>query len=411
MWSMQLRAVANTIRSPHELKAAMSPDERTAFAQACDSHPRFLPILTGALLSFLRIPTSVEPGAPSSHAVRPLTSLHHGRHYPSGRRFVLSPRQHNQPPRLIPIPALGHSPICPVRAWTRYVACLPTPLVPEITPLLRSTTAPRSEPASTKTRVSQACSLDTSLPVVTPDAAVDPEQLRTAPRPVKKLRRDAASAATATEFLKEIGYVAANQGKPLSDPNKAVWPEDYVDRLDGSEVTYESLTQRFMAGYLSIMEEDTANTPDNQKLLRLIRYLRGLMEDSFEVDWTTVRTAHKQVLLAIDHGRIRWEDQRACMDMKSNALQRVLRIPANTPAQKSMSAEKLVNPCPLYQSLSCLHPSDHQSDGVSYTHCCSYCHRTTGAKRKHPEQDCKKKSDSTTKPAKNGKRRRRNQQD
>ena len=130
--------------------------------------------LDGSPASFLRIPTSVEPGAPSSHAVRPLTSLHHGRHYPSGRRFVLSPRQHNQPPRLIPIPALGHSPICPVRAWTRYVACLPTPLVPEITPLLRSTTAPRSEPASTKTRVSQACSLDTSLPTAYAEAERPP---------------------------------------------------------------------------------------------------------------------------------------------------------------------------------------------------------------------------------------------
>ena len=128
------------------------------------------------------------------------------------------------------------------------------------------------------------------------------EQLSEAPRPVKRLRRDSASAAAAKELLKEIGYVAS-KGNCASDKNiEASWPEDYIDRLDGSEPTYESLSlSEFIAGYLSIMEESVPICQQTQPIIRHIHYLRGLMEDCFETDWQTVRTAHKQVLHAIEH--------------------------------------------------------------------------------------------------------------
>ena len=175
-WSMQLRTVANTIRSPHELKAALSPDELTAFAQACDSHPRFLPILMGALLAFfayLRVsnlaPQTAARFDPSRHTtMADIIPVDDGLFF---RLRWTKTRQHNQPPRLIPIPALGRSPICPVRAWTRYVACVPTPLAQRSRPYCdrllhpwKDSPSPRSEPLSTRSRVSPACSLAISLP-------------------------------------------------------------------------------------------------------------------------------------------------------------------------------------------------------------------------------------------------------
>ena len=142
---------------------------------------------------------------------------------------------------------------------------------------------------------------------------------------------------------------------------------------------YESLMQsEFVAGYLAIMEEDLPNTPDTKKVLQHINYLRRLMEDCFEVEWPTVWTAHKQVLNAIDHGRLRWADFRACLDTKSTALQQVLRINAQGRNVKTSEVDKGTTPCPLYQSSNCQFAVDHSSDGTLYAHCCAYCFRSGG---------------------------------
>ena len=238
------------------------------------------------------------------------------------------------------------------------------------------------------------------------------EQLSEAPRPVKRLRRDSASAAAAKELLKEIGYVAS-KGNCASDKNiEAPWPEDYIDRLDGSEPTYESLSlSEFIAGYLSIMEESVPFCQQTQPIIRHIHYLRGLMEDCFETDWQTVRTAHKQVLHAIEHGRVSWEDTRSCLDTKTNAIQRVLRIVSQNLKQNTKQSDNVVNPCPLFQSLSCNLPAEHATKGITYTHCCAYCMRRFNNRTTHAEMNCRKKPEADNRRTKNAKRRRRPQRE
>ena len=112
-----------------------------------------------------------------------------------------------------------------------------------------------------------------------------------------------------------MGYVA-NKGKSGSDRASEVpWPEDYIDRLDGSEPMYESLTlSEFVAGYLSILEDLPSNV-DCDNVRRHVHYLRVLMDDCFETEWTVVRTAHKQVLNAIEYGRIKWGNSNACLTL------------------------------------------------------------------------------------------------
>ena len=231
---------------------------------------------------------------------------------------------------------------------------------------------------------------------------VSPEQLSEDPRPVKRLRRDRASSDTAKELLREIGYVAT-KGKSSSDRASEVpWPEDYIDRLEGSEPTYESLTlSEFVAGYLSILEEDLPSNVDCANVRRHVHYLRGLMEDCFETEWTVVRTAHKQVLNAIEHGRIKWGNFNACLTIKATAIQRVLRIQQLEPIPKVASAEPPLNPCPLFQSLNCQLPTEHTVGTVVYHHCCSFCHRTFGTKTSHAEANCRKKQEADNKRAKN----------
>ena len=241
---------------------------------------------------------------------------------------------------------------------------------------------------------------------------VSPEHLIVDPHPVKRLRRDRASADKAKELLEEIGYVAVKGKSSSTEADDAPWPEDYIDRLDGTEPTYESLSLcEFVAGYLSIMEEGLPPGAGNDGFRRHLNYLRGLMEDCFETEWTVVRTAHKQVLHGIEHGRLKWGDMSACMSVKANAIQRVLRIQKLEPVVKAADTDRPLNPCPLYQSLNCQLPVEHMVGNVLYTHCCSYCHRSTGVKNSHAETNCRKKQEADTKRSKNSKRRRRQQRD
>ena len=241
---------------------------------------------------------------------------------------------------------------------------------------------------------------------------LSPEQLNADSHPIKRLRRDRASADKAKELLEEIGYVAVKGKSVSTETVDAPWPEDYIDRLDGTEPTYESLSLcEFVAGYLSIMEENLPSGVGSENIRRHLNYLRGLMEDCFETEWTVVRTAHKQVLHGIEHGRLKWGDASACMSVKANAIQSVLRIQQLEPVVRAADTDRPLNPCPLYQSLNCQLPVEHTVGNVLYTHCCSYCHRTTGVKNSHAETNCRKKQEADTKRSKNSKRRRRQQRD
>ena len=241
---------------------------------------------------------------------------------------------------------------------------------------------------------------------------VTPEELQRAPCPVQRLRRDKASSTEAAEALQEIGYIADNKGKhPTSRYSDDVkWPEDYVDRLDGSEPTYENLTQgEFVAGFASIIEEDLPVMLETDKVRRNLYYLRGLMIDSSEVDWPTARAAHKHVLHSIIFGRAKWDDIHGCISAKKEAVQRITRMNNSAAAvAKAQPVEKSAMPCPMFQSLNCELPFEHSSDCNTYTHICAFCHRS-GKKHPHAEVNCQKKQNNDARRPKNAKHRRKPQ--
>ena len=212
------------------------------------------------------------------------------------------------------------------------------------------------------------------------------------------------------------GYLSS-QGNSNTDssPADGLWPEDYVDRLTGNEPTFDSLKlSEFNSGYISIMEETLPRGVDLAALRRHFSYLRSLMVDCSEVDWVMARTAHKQVLLGIHYCRFTWLDQRACVDAKRDAIQRILRIPSEAVPKavpKALPApEVVITPCPLYQSENCQLGAEHTTDGITYTHCCGYCQRNGGKKHEHPETRCNKKRQADGRKAKNAKRRKKSPQ-
>ena len=184
-----------------------------------------------------------------------------------------------------------------------------------------------------------------------PSRSVSPADLQAESQPVRRLRKDPKLSTAADQFLKDIGYLSS-QGNSNSEssPANGLWPEDYVDRLTGNEPTFDSLKlSEFISGYVSIMEETLPRGVDLAALRRHFSYLRSLMVDCSEVDWVTARTAHKQVLLGIHYRRFTWLDQRACVDAKHDAIQRILRILREAVPKALPAPEVVITPCPLWR--------------------------------------------------------------
>ena len=116
--------------------------------------------------------------------------------------------------------------------------------------------------------------------------------------------------------------------------------------------------------------------------------------------------------VSVNHGgRVSWEDTRPCLDTKTNAIQRVLRIVSQNLKQNTKQSDNVVNPCPLFQSLSCNLPAEHATEGITYTHCCAYCMRRFNNRSTHAAMNCRKKQEADNRRTKNAKRRRRPQRE
>ena len=224
---------------------------------------------------------------------------------------------------------------------------------------------------------------------------VTPQQLQDDRDPVKTLRRNDSSTDMADHILKVVGILEegvqgskSKHGLSKRSIRKKIakWPSDYVFRLDDDEPTYDSLSiSEFMAGYLSIIEETLPTNPDNATAIKHIHYARHLMEDCPGHGWSTVRTAHKQVMLAIDHHRLRWSDTEEVYKTKADGIRRV----------QSKSDSSVGTPCQAYQNSICPHESDHAAEnGNTLLHCCSHCF-TLGKQYIHPLPLCMKKNNKS----------------
>ena len=156
-----------------------------------------------------------------------------------------------------------------------------------------------------------------------PAPPITPRELAQDDDPITSLRRDDATSGVAAILLNDVGLVQAmdleNSSKKRGFSSKlnklkrrAKWPNEYMFRLEDEDPQYDTLeTYEFVSGYLSIIEEVTPINEANARLIRHLQYLRQLMDDCASLDWDSVRTAHRQVLMAIEYKRLRWEDTAA----------------------------------------------------------------------------------------------------
>ena len=200
--------------------------------------------------------------------------------------------------------------------------------------------------------------------------------------------------------LDTIGTKSGFSSKFTKPKNKeAKWPNQYVFRYEDDEPLYDSLEIfEFVSGYLSIMEEVTPMIPQNKKLLAHLDYLRQLMDDVGSMDWESVRAVHRQVLMAMELHRLKWDNTAMVKETKALAVSRVRHKKVPVAAAVSHDTTSSEQPCVQYQKATCPATDDHSTDGMLQLHCCQYCYRKFGAQYPHPKRECRKCNNNCPRP-------------
>ena len=150
-WSMTLRGISNSVRPSLLNKSTMSIQDLVLAIKSCSLSLEFLPIKVGILFGFfgfLRVsnlaPLKVSDWDPTRHTT--WEDIHAS---DKGILFKIKwskTRQHSSDSAVIPLPALGDSPLCPLRAWWLYQAALASCDLQTPTPLLVSTSGSPGAP-------------------------------------------------------------------------------------------------------------------------------------------------------------------------------------------------------------------------------------------------------------------------
>ena len=150
-WALTLRGLAYSTRPLPCSTTAVTIDHLALIIQACSSSLELLPVRIGVLFGFfgyLRVsnlaPQKWADWDPSRHST--WSDVQSSR---DGILFNLKwskTRQHASHNAAIPLPHLGESLLCPLRAWQVYTASLEDVSLPNPTPLLVTTAEPPGVP-------------------------------------------------------------------------------------------------------------------------------------------------------------------------------------------------------------------------------------------------------------------------
>ncbi|KAL7891178.1 hypothetical protein AOLI_G00006540 [Acnodon oligacanthus] len=102
-----------------------------------------------------------------------------------------------------------------------------------------------------------------------------------------------------------ISIVPSRQIRRLNRQQALYSPEQFLPRVDGASVDYDTLTlDLFMLGYFHILELDL--TPDERKMRHLLCF--EVFDHVGRFSWETVRDFHKAVIQDIEAGNREWKD-------------------------------------------------------------------------------------------------------
>ena len=166
--------------------------------------------------------------------------------------------------------------------------------------------------------------------------------------------------------------------------NKVSWPHDPILRgTHRQRVAYDqlSLTQLVQGFCKNILEEKL-----NERREVMVSYMSDLMEDATDFLWQGPKAAHTVMLCEMDHGVLSWEDSdRIDRIRRVHAKKHVVGSKANW--VKTGDAAKKPWFCKNFQSSTCTHIKDHETNGKLHKHICAFC-LSVGKQLGYPEKDC-----------------------
>ena len=198
------------------------------------------------------------------------------------------------------------------------------------------------------------------------------------------------------------------------------WPHEKVHRLQGVHTNYGNLSfPEFMAGSLFILSMSLPSVPALSPIVGQLDYLTKLSLEAHDQQWLLVRTAHREVLLSIEHGDLGLTDFQGWQNLKKDTLERLKSAaPANNAipplmgtnfsqnnsqnnARNNRNRSQTLKTCRNYNNGDCFSHMDHNqpNSNMRLTHICAYCFTKNGTKSRHPEHICDvKKVESAASP-------------
>ncbi|KAF3860250.1 hypothetical protein F7725_000505 [Dissostichus mawsoni] len=102
-----------------------------------------------------------------------------------------------------------------------------------------------------------------------------------------------------------MSQVPTRQIRRLSRAQMIYWPEHFLPHINGSPVSYESLTlDLFMLGYFQLLEMSMSRS--ERKFRHLLCY--EMFDRLGSHKWEVIRQFHKEVMEGIERGKQDWAD-------------------------------------------------------------------------------------------------------
>uniref|UniRef100_A0A8C6PYK5 Espin n=2 Tax=Nothobranchius TaxID=28779 RepID=A0A8C6PYK5_NOTFU len=102
-----------------------------------------------------------------------------------------------------------------------------------------------------------------------------------------------------------MSQVPTRQIRRLSRAQMIYWPEHFLPHINGSAVSYESLTlDLFMLGYFQLLEMNMSRS--ERKFRHLLCY--EMFDRLGSHKWEVIRQFHKEVMMGIESGKRDWAD-------------------------------------------------------------------------------------------------------
>ena len=195
---------------------------------------------------------------------------------------------------------------------------------------------------------------------------------------------------------KKSGSVMTTTDKVLKTID---WPHFYINRVvDGKRknIAYADLRiEEFVFGFHSML--DNPRSKFDYTIMKDL--LKDIMQDAMDFSWGNARAFYQLVGVDVESGILSWDDERRISKMRFTYSRAALpqrrelkdnTRPPLTPASANMRC------CMPYQTRECSQTGDH----APFTHACAYCARARTALCRHPEDECMRKANDSSKNVK-----------